>query len=225
VIPPDGVAPLNVTVHVKVPAPISDVGLQLNEVNAGSGNSVMVTLRDTPFNAAVTVRVTLVGTALAVTINVPVVDPPGTVTDAGVVRYEPLSVSPMVKPPAGAAVLSTTVHTSDSAPVINPVPHVREDSCERMKPGKLRAVPVTGTAFPAAEAPKVLLKVSVAPAEPDVSVADTLAITPAGMLAVFIPAAMHVYAPACAWHDRSLSEAVNDGPAVALIEGIADAGY
>jgi hypothetical protein len=131
----------------------------------------------------------------------------------------------MVMPPAGATALSITVHTSDPVPDIEPVPHVREDSCERMKPGRLRDVPVTGAAFPAAEAPKLLLKVSAAPAEFGVSVADTLAITPAGMLAVFIPAAMHVYAPACARHDRSLSEAVSDGPAVALIEAIAEAGY
>jgi hypothetical protein len=192
----------------------------------GCGRSVIVTLRDTPSNVAVTVRVRLLVTALAVTVKLPVVDPAATTTDPGVVRYDPLSVNPTVTPPDGAAVPSVTVQVSELAPVIDPVPHAREDSRGRFEvPGRIRAVPVIGEEFPAADAPKVSLKVTAAPADAEVSVADTLAITPAGMVVVFIPAAIHIYAPARAAHLRSLSEAFKAAPAVALIQPIAEAGY
>jgi hypothetical protein len=60
-------------------------GLQLMDVSVGAGGvNVIVTLRDTPFSVAVTVRAMLLGTALAVTVNVAVFDPP-TSTDPGVV--------------------------------------------------------------------------------------------------------------------------------------------
>ena len=48
-------------------------------------------------------------TVPAVTLNVPVVAPAATVTDAGVVRYELLSDSVTLAPPAGAAPDSATV--------------------------------------------------------------------------------------------------------------------
>jgi hypothetical protein len=61
-------------------------GMQLNDVSAGGGDSVIITLRDTPFKLAVTIRVTLLIIAPAVTVKIPVDDPPATATDPGVVR-------------------------------------------------------------------------------------------------------------------------------------------
>jgi hypothetical protein len=227
VTPPDGVARLNVTVHVEFAAPLSVVGLHTKDVSVGSGgDSVIVTLRDAPLNVAITVLVRALGTSIAVTIKFAVLDPAVTTTDPGVVRYDPLSVSSTVTPPEGAVVLSVTVQVSEPAPVIDAVPHVREDSPGRMEiPGRIRAVPVTVAVFPAAEAPKVLLNLSAAPVDPDVSVADILATTPAGIAAAFIPATIHVYVPARATHERSLPAVFNDDPATALIDAIAEAGY
>jgi hypothetical protein len=79
--------------------------------------------------------------------------------------------------------------------------------------------------LPAADAPNALLKVSTAPPDPGASAADILTITPAGMAALFLPAAMHVYAPARKTHDTSFSEVSNAGSAAALSEPIAEAGY
>jgi hypothetical protein len=86
VAPPLGAGPLMATEH-ELDAPDAKLtGLQLMDVSVGAGGvNVIVTLRDPPFSVAVTVRVMLLGTALAVTVNVAVFDPPTSVTDPGVV--------------------------------------------------------------------------------------------------------------------------------------------
>jgi hypothetical protein len=70
-----------------------------------------------------------------------------------------------------------------------------------------------------------LLKLSADPAEPALSVAATLAITPAEMVVVFVPAATHVNDPALAEQDKLFPAPVSSVVAAALIDVIAEAGY
>jgi hypothetical protein len=73
---------------------------------------------------AVRVTVTELLTDETVAVNPAVVDPAGTVTEAGTVTALLLLARPTAKPPVGAAVLNVTVQLSVPAPVIDPLVHV-----------------------------------------------------------------------------------------------------
>jgi hypothetical protein len=223
--PPDGAAPLNRTVQTDPPGPFSDAGLHASETNAGSaGDRVIEALRETPLRLAVTVRVTVFGTAAAVTVKVPVEDPAAITVEDGVVRYDPLSASATLNPPDGAAPLNRTVHVNDPAPLMEPAPHESEVNCGIAgTPGMVRALPVTGSAVPVDDAPTILLKLSAASEAR--GTAEIVATTPAGMAFLFTPTAIQVKAPVRLTHDSFLPEAVSAGPAAALTDVSAEAGY
>lgn len=71
----------------------------------------------TPFAVAVNVAVWVVVTAVTVAEKAPLVDPAGTVTDAGTVTALLLLARVTANPPAGAAALSVTVQASVPAAV------------------------------------------------------------------------------------------------------------
>ena len=73
---------------------------------------------------AIRVTVTELLTDETVAVNPAVVDPAGTVTDAGRVTALLLQDRPTANPPVGAAVLNVTVQLSVPAPVIDPLVHV-----------------------------------------------------------------------------------------------------
>jgi hypothetical protein len=73
---------------------------------------------------AVRVTVTELLTDETVATNPAVVDPAGTVTEAGTVTALLLLARPTAKPPVGAAAFNVTVQLSVPAPVIDPLAHV-----------------------------------------------------------------------------------------------------
>ena len=79
------------------------VGLQAREVTRTGATRLTVAVLELLLRVAVTVALELVVKVPAVTVNVPVVAPDGTRTEAGVVREALLSESVTVLPPLGAA--------------------------------------------------------------------------------------------------------------------------
>jgi len=81
--PPAGAGKLSVTVQVELPGAVKLAGVHVSPLNCGSGDTVTVAVRVTPFALAVTVTVWVVATEPAVAVNVAVVAPDPTVTEAG----------------------------------------------------------------------------------------------------------------------------------------------
>lgn len=106
--PPGPAAPVSVTVPIAELPPTSALG-ETPTVESVAGLIVSVAVLLVPFKAPVMVTVAPLDTALVVTVNVAVVEPPATVTDAGSVALELLEVSETDSPPVPAAALSVTV--------------------------------------------------------------------------------------------------------------------
>ena len=86
--PPDGAAPLRVTVPVTPAPPTTDTGFtvtDLSETEAAAGFTVSAAVFETPPLVAVIVTAVTAVTVVVVTLNVAVVDPAATVTLAGLI--------------------------------------------------------------------------------------------------------------------------------------------
>jgi hypothetical protein len=105
-VPPVEAARDRVTVHEEVAPDETDVGehCRLEIVRLAGGVTVSENVLEEPLRVAVEV------TEPAVAVNAAAVEPAGTVTDAGTVKAELLSVTATVVPPVGAARESVTVH-------------------------------------------------------------------------------------------------------------------
>ena len=143
-------------------------------------------------------------------------DPPGTMTETGNVKFVLFEESPMTAPPAGAALLSFTTQ-------MRPVQEMLRDG---------------GVAVVALEATKItpsapLMLIPVAPGDaPAVLTTDTgtdrladernvnvtPAIKPAGMVVLFMPAARQVVEPLASLQKRDLPAALKDEPATTLTD-------
>jgi len=117
--PPDGAAPLNVTVPVDdcVP-PVTLVGFSVNEdsVTGGgaAGFTVSVAVLVVPAYAALIVTAVEAVTALVLTVKLAVVAPAATVTLVGTRAAVVLLLeSATIAPPDGAALLKVTVPVDD----------------------------------------------------------------------------------------------------------------
>jgi hypothetical protein len=110
VLPPEGAALLRVTAHVlPLPEP-SEAGLHCNEETTAGESSETEAVLDEPLSVAVSVAVWSVATAAALTVKDALLEAPGTVTDASVVRFVLSPARETVAPPEGAAALNATVH-------------------------------------------------------------------------------------------------------------------
>jgi len=106
--PPAGAAELIVTVPVDAPAPVTVVGFKLSALTVGPviAKEAVVLF---PVSVAVIVAVALAPTAVVETLNVALVEPAGTVTEAGTVAAALFDASVTVVPPVGAALFNVTV--------------------------------------------------------------------------------------------------------------------
>ena len=80
--PPTEAATVNFTVQLLVPAPVSDAGLQLIPLNAAPAFTVTAAVAVAPAALAVTVTLCKVEALPAVAVNVALVTPEATVTEA-----------------------------------------------------------------------------------------------------------------------------------------------
>ena len=159
-------------------------------------------------------------TVAAVTLNVPVVAPAAAVTDAGVVRYELLSDSVTLAPPAGAAPDSVTVQLDVPPDVTLVGEQDRPDTVGAAATTEmLPPVPLIETDEPSEEAPIKLLSV-IGTVTPLLAATwtVTMAITPLLNWLSFRPLARQVSDPALALQVTVLLAAVETAPAETAIE-------
>jgi hypothetical protein len=107
--PPLGAAAVRLTVHVLVPAPVSDDGLQLIPLNPAAAVTITEAVLFTPAALAVTVALCDVEALPAVAVNIPLVAPEATVMEAGTVSAALLLLRLTAKPALGAAFVNPTV--------------------------------------------------------------------------------------------------------------------
>ncbi len=223
--PPVGAACDNVTVQLDVPAELTVVGVHCTAVTVTVGDTVSEAVAEPPFSVAVTVAVWLEVTVAAVAVNVAVVAPAATVTEAGTVTTVVLLlVSVTLDPPVGAACDNVTVQLDVPAEARVVGVHcsaVTIDSRLMVPP-----VPETATNVPPGSVPIVLLITSESkvPAPLAGIVAVTTATTPVPMAVSFIPVARHVREPAPDTQESVSPADVSAEPATALSELILPAG-
>ena len=122
--PTEGAGTLRATVHGVVPAPVNELVPHESELTPGAtvdvvgGTSDMETACTLLAWVAVIFAVWFALTADAFAVNVVLVAPAGTVTEAGTVTAATLLERPTTSPLAGAAALVVTVQVSVPAPVI-----------------------------------------------------------------------------------------------------------
>ena len=114
--PPVGAGPLSVTVPVEETPPMTDVGATLTALTVGGTIVKVAELVLVPRVAVIEAGV-LVATPVVVIVNVPVIDPDGTVTVAGTVAAALLDVRLTTVPPVPAVAPSVTVPVDDVPPV------------------------------------------------------------------------------------------------------------
>ena len=124
-------------------------------------------------------------------VNVAVVLPDPTVTEAGTVSAVALSDRETTAPPAGAAAFSETVHVDDP-----PVPRDAGAQLSALRVGGAAAVtvpptPLMGNEVPPAVTPNVFVTLIVVLATPDAVVTLTTAATPFCITVVLRPASKH----------------------------------
>jgi hypothetical protein len=120
--PPDGAAPLSVTVPVEKFPPVTLVGFSVTDERVGGGADAGVTMSEAdlvaPPYVAEILTVVDVATALVLTVNVAVVAPATTVTLGGTLAAVVLLLESVTcAPPAGAGPLSVTVPVEEFPPV------------------------------------------------------------------------------------------------------------
>jgi hypothetical protein len=113
--PPVGAGPLRVTVPVDGDPPVTDVGLSPNVVTTGAVIARLAVEVLAP-RVAVIVAEALADTAEVDTVNVPVVDPAATVTEAGTVADALFEARFTTVPPAGAGALIVAVPVEEVPP-------------------------------------------------------------------------------------------------------------
>jgi hypothetical protein len=138
---------------------------------------------------AVTVVVWSAVKPLAEAGNVPLLEPVGIVSEAGTVRLVELEVSPTVPPPDPLSITVQVVEAfGDSVPGLQVMELIKITGPLTVT---VPAVPATWVVSPVGETPLLWFKLSGASLLPDKET-STVATTPSGMLAEFIPQATQV---------------------------------
>ena len=108
--PPLGAAAVSVIVQVELPAPLSEAGLQDSPpISAEAAVRLKPVVVEEPFAVAVIVTGVVAETLPAVAVNVAVLLPAATVTEAGTVSAVLVSEIETDKPPVGAALFNPRV--------------------------------------------------------------------------------------------------------------------
>jgi hypothetical protein len=157
--------------------------------------------------------------AADIALNVAVVAPEATVTDAGTVSEALLLASVTMEPPAGAVCVSVTVQVEICPPFRLLGAHVIDERAA----GTVTIPPAVvneGSPEPVASTPTAFDMPIDAVVALVARVSWTLATTPAVIAFVFKPAARHVNKPGAEAHESVFPAAVAAGPAVALIAEI-----
>lgn len=118
--PPEGAAPLRVTVPVELLPPLTLVGLRVSDESVtedDEGLIVSVACCDVLPSVAVIVAVVIEETDVVVTVKLALVDPLPTVTLLGTLALEVLLLKLTTVPPEGAAELRVTVPVELLPPV------------------------------------------------------------------------------------------------------------
>lgn len=217
-------AALSVTVHEVDVAPVIDVGVHVTAVSVGAVTveRVIVAVCENPPKVAVTVAVAALP-PLLVAVNVAVLAPDATVTDAGTFSAALLLLNDTAVA-AAAAALSVTVQVLDAAPERVVGLHVTElrIGVEIAPTVTVPPVPPRGNAIPDGEDATPFVIVS-----DDVRKAAILmlAAMPSAIGVEFVPYATQVYHPVDAAHVSVFPAAVNTAPAVAVMEEMSIAEY
>lgn len=118
VAPPEGAALERVTSQLVDSDAASEMLAHVRELIDGGGRTAIATTFELPLRVAVRFEVFFMVTALAAAVNVAVVSPAGTVTEAGAVRIVfTLVVRATGVPPEDAGPESVTVQTVDDGPI------------------------------------------------------------------------------------------------------------
>jgi len=113
--PPVGAAEVMVTVPVDDLPPTTDAGLTVSDLIVG-GLTVSEPVAEAPFKLPVTVAVIALATATVLAVNVTVLRPAETVTDAGTVVLLELLDNFTTSPPVGALPVRVTVPIEEALP-------------------------------------------------------------------------------------------------------------
>jgi len=115
-IPPAGAATAIPTVPVEVLPPTTDDGFKVRVVMAG-GLMVSTAVTLAPFKLALIVADVTAGTAVVLTVNVPLVAPAAIFNDAGTIADPELLPKAIVRPVFGAIPVRVTVAADEAGPV------------------------------------------------------------------------------------------------------------
>jgi hypothetical protein len=191
--PPAGAVWVSVTVHVLTALWPILVGLQTTPEIWSPVNRLMVAVWELALRVAVTVALRLLAVeAAAVAVNVAVVAPEATVTDAGTESEALLLASVTIEPPAAAAVLRVTVQVAAAPGFRFSELHVTDEMAGTVTTAVAEEIV---SAVPVASTPTGLVKVIAVVPVLDASVSWTLAITPAAIVLVFDPISRHLSDP------------------------------
>jgi hypothetical protein len=156
--------------------------------------------------------------AAAVALNVAVVAPEATVTDAGTVSEALLLASVTVEPPVGAVCVSVTVQVPTAPGFRLPGLHVRDDIAATATTPLVPAETVSPS--PPASTPTGLVTVIAVVPAVAASVSWTFATIPAAIVLVFGPVSRQVSEPDAEAQSMVLPAAVAAEPALAVMAEI-----
>jgi hypothetical protein len=148
-------------------------------------------------------------------VNVPLLDPAATVTDAGTERFAEPELRLTVAPPKPAVPLRLTRQLVEAPGANELAVHPRLMGASTLRVPTAPSVPAIGIALPSADAPMASGNPTVTPALPD-RVTATWATTPLAITSEFRPLAMQIYAVAVPAQLMVLLGPDSAGPAVTL---------
>jgi hypothetical protein len=205
------------TVQVEIPPGLSVVGRQLRDERATGAVNPSENVRETPLRVAVKVALVSVETAAAVAVNVAVVNPALTVTEAGTVTEALLLDRLTLAPPAGAAAVRVTVQVLVPGVTTEAGVQLRLAGCGRVMvtvpPAVITAIGSPPGVVPSAPAICTVDDVLLVVGE---TVNVAVATTPEAMAVVFSPVTRQIIEPPPPLQATDLSAALAAGPVLTV---------
>jgi hypothetical protein len=217
--PPVGAVCVSVTVHALTALCPRVVGAQARVETKTGASRLMVAVCELLPRFAVTVEVWLLAMeAAAVALNVAVVAPAATVTEAGTASEALLLARVTLDPPVGAALFNITVQLAAELALRFPGLHVRDETVGTMMVPFAPAD--TGSASPVASTPIGFVIATAVVTAFAARVSWTLATIPVAIVLVFTPVSRQVNEPDAEAQYMVLPAAVAAGPVPAEIAEI-----